>query len=285
MKIVRLLAAVLLTACGPTPPQTVDTRPLVVATTTMVADLAAQIGGADIRLAALMGPGVDPHLYKPGASDAQKLSQAKVVLFSGLHLEGRMADMLEKRGVAVTVGIPSAELLLNDGHPDPHVWGDAQLWSHCIAPVVEALSAAHPAQKAAFTERGAQLKTTYATLHAWAKSEIAKIPASQRILITSHDAFAYFGRAYGLQVVGVQGISTVSEAGLADVAQAVDFIKAKAVKAIFVESSVPHATIERIAQDSGAKIGGELFSDALGENQTYEQMLRANVSRIMEALK
>lgn len=268
-------------------------KPSVVATTTMIADMVRYIGGDDITLTALMGPGVDPHLYKPSAEDAQKLGTAKAIFYNGLMLEGRMSELLDRlaeqgREVhAVTAKLGLGELIQPEGaaHADPHVWGDAQLWSKCLDPVVGGLSRILPEKAAIFAERGQQWKTANLALHDWAKSEAAKIPAERRILITSHDAFNYFGRAYGFQVVGVQGISTVSEAGLADVAKTVDFIKEKQVKAIFVESSVPHATIERIARDSGAKIGGELFSDALGAGQTYEQMLRANVSTIVEALK
>jgi manganese/zinc/iron transport system substrate-binding protein len=285
MRFLLSLSALLLVCCDHSPSPTADARPLVVATTTMVADLVRQVGGEEIQLAALMGPGVDPHLYKPGAMDAQHFAKAAVIFFSGLHLEGRMAELLEKRGIAVTRSIPATELLQSDGHPDPHVWGDARLWARCIDPVVEGLGAALPEKKAAFVTRGETLKKTYEALHEQMLAEVAKVPAAHRKLITSHDAFAYFGRAYGFEVVGVQGISTVSEAGLADVAKTVDFVKAQAVRAIFVESSVPHATIERIAKDSGVKIGGELFSDALGAGQTYEQMLRHNVHTIVTALQ
>jgi manganese/zinc/iron transport system substrate-binding protein len=282
-------------------------KPLIVATTTMIADMVRGIGGEDIEVAALMGPGVDPHLYKASADDAQKLGTAKVIFYNGLMLEGRMSELLDRlaaqgRAVhAVTSKMPAASLLQSDdgsSHPDPHVWGDAKLWSSSIEIVVEGLAAVIPDKKTVFAERGAKLQAEYLALHEWALAESSKIPAESRILITSHDAFNYFGRAYGFQVVGVQGISTVSEAGLADVAKTVDFIKAKAVKAIFVESSVPHATIERIAKDSGAKIGGELFSDALGtpgekveidgqsyDCGTYVGMLRSNVSSVVKALK
>jgi manganese/zinc/iron transport system substrate-binding protein len=303
-----VLAALLgLSACGPRPAGDSSGKPSIVATTTMIADMVREIGGQDIELAALMGPGVDPHLYKPSAEDARKLGTAKAIFYNGLMLEGRMGEMLDRlaaqgRAVhAVTSKMPATSLLQNDdgsSHSDPHVWGDARLWTSAIEVVVEGLSAVIPDQKAAFSERGAQLKASYLALHEWALAETAKIPAERRVIITSHDAFNYFGRAYGFQVVGVQGISTVSEAGLADVAKTVDFIKEKGVKAIFVESSVPHATIERIAKDSGAKIGGELFSDALGtpgervqidghsyDCGTYGGMLRSNVSRVVNALK
>lgn len=272
----------------------------------MIADMVREIGGSDIELIAMMGPGVDPHLYKPSAEDAQKLSQAQAIFYNGLMLEGRMSDMLDhlaSRGRAVhavTSKLAENEVLkpADGGHPDPHVWGDALLWSKCGSVVVEGLSALIPAKAAQFAERGERWRASMEALHHWVKAKVGEIPPAARILITSHDAFSYFGRAYGLEVVGVQGISTVSEAGLADVAKTVDFIKAKHVKAIFVESSVPHAMIDRIAQDSGAKVGAELFSDALGtpgdrfdvdgqsfDRGTYPGMLRSNVLSIVEALK
>jgi len=310
----RLLPFLLLAAtavlCGCKPSSTPDAKPAkpaVVATTTMIADMVRDIGGDDIAVTALMGPGVDPHLYKASAEDALKLREADVIFYNGLMLEGRMGELLDRlRGdgravYAVTEKIDQAELLQSDdgsNHPDPHVWGDAALWMRCIDVVVGGLSKAMPEKAAVFAERGTKVKADYTALHEWAKAEIGKLPAESRILITSHDAFNYFGRAYGFKVVGVQGISTVSEAGLADVAKTVDFIKANKVKAIFVESSVPHATIERIAKDSGAKIGGELYSDALGtpgekveidgqsyDCGTYPGMLRSNVSSVVKALK
>lgn len=302
-----LALAAALSGCKPAATPATTGKPAVVATTTMIADMAREVGGDDITVTALMGPGVDPHLYKASAEDALKLRQAAVIFYNGLMLEGRMSDMLDGlradgRAVhAVTQNLAHEELLQSDdgtNHPDPHVWGDAALWTRCVDVVVEGLTKALPEKAAAITERGAKVKARYAKLHEWSKAEVAKLPAKSRVLITSHDAFNYFGRAYGFQVVGVQGISTVSEAGLADVAKTVDFIKTNKVRAIFVESSVPHATIERIAQDSGAKIGGELFSDALGtpgdtfeldgaryDRGTYVGMLTSNVHTITTALK
>lgn len=279
----------------------------VVATTTMIADMVRAVGGADVAVTALMGPGVDPHLYKASAEDALKLRQASAIFYNGLMLEGRMSDMLERlksdgRAVyAVSSSLSPADLLHSGAsahHPDPHIWGDASLWARCVDVVIEGLSKAFPDKAAGFAERGAKVKADYTALHEWVKAEAGRLPPESRVLITSHDAFNYFGRAYGFQVVGVQGISTVSEAGLADVAKTVDFIKEHKVKAIFVESSVPHATIERIAQDSGAKVGGELFSDALGtpgemieidgtkyDLGTYVGMLKSNVRTVTHALK
>lgn len=283
-------------------------RPLrVVTTTTMITDLVKTIGGDSVEVIGLMGPGVDPHLFKPTASDVTTLQGADIIFYNGLLLEGRMAELFSKlqtRGRpvhAVTRDIPESTLLAPPefkGHPDPHVWGDAGLWAQTVPTVVAALSEAAPEHAAAFKQRGESYTADLNALHAWAQQRVAELPGERRILVTSHDAFNYLGRAYGFQVVGVQGISTVTEAGLADVAKVVDFINNNGVKAIFVESSVPRATIERISQDSGAEVGGELFSDAMGtpgdieeiageqyDLGTYVGMLKHNINTAVEALK
>ena len=279
-------------------------KPLkVTATVTMVADLARSIGGERVAIETLMGPGVDPHLYKAAASDVTKLQQADVILYSGLLLEGKMQDIFEKlakakrRVHAVTESIPPDRLLAPPefaGHYDPHVWFDVTLWKLCIDSVAKALTQADPSGKEFYERRANETRARMDALHEWALKKAAELPPDRRILVTSHDAYNYFGRAYGFQVVGLQGISTVSEAGLADVAKLSDFIRQKGIKAVFVESSVPHNTIERISSDTGAKIGGELFSDAMGtagqiENSydlgTYEGMIKHNLTTIVEALK
>ena len=279
----------------------------VVATTTMVSDMVRQIGGNRVDLEGLMGPGVDPHLYKPSASDVTRMSRAQVIFYSGLMLEGRMADLFArmarsgKKVYAVTESIPEKQLLEPEsfkGHWDPHVWGDPLLWTHTVDVVVKGLSENDPAGNGEYARRGAALKEEFKQLHTWAKKRFEAIPANQRILITSHDAFNYFGRTFGVEVVGVQGVSTVTEAGLADVAKTVDFIKQRKVKAIFVESSVSPATIQRISKDAGVKVGGELFSDACGaagdkrtvggetyDVGTYIGMIKHNVNTVVESLK
>lgn len=278
-----------------------------VTTTGMVSDLVQQVGGSRVEVTGLMGAGVDPHLYKPTAADVTKLQRAQVIFYNGLHLEGRMAELFERLGksgkkiYAVTASIPETELLKPaefEGQFDPHVWGDASLWAKCLDTVVRGLGEADPAGKAEFEKRAEAFRDELQKLHDWAKRRVATLAPERRVLITSHDAFNYFGRAYGFQVVGVQGISTVTEAGLADIAKVVDFIKQKGVKAIFVESSVPRAAIERISQDSGAKVGGELFSDAMGTpgtmvtvaGETYDEgtfvgMIKHNINTAVEALK
>ena len=279
-------------------------KPLRVTTTvTMVADLVRSVGGDRVTVDALMGPGVDPHLYKAAASDVTKLQRADVIFYSGLLLEGKMEDVFAnlaraKRPVyAVTDAVPKERLLAPPdlaGHHDPHVWFDVMLWKHCIDVVARGLSEVDPAGKEEYHRRAAETRARMDELHAWASSKANELPAERRILVTSHDAYNYFGRAYGFQVVGLQGISTVSEAGLADIAKLSDFIKEKGIKAVFVESSVSHNTIERISKDTGVKIGGELFSDAMGtagqiENGydlgTYEGMIKHNLTTIVEGLK
>jgi manganese/zinc/iron transport system substrate-binding protein len=293
-----------LASFGVLPGATAAERKLtVVCTTSLVADLVRQVGGARVEVQSLMGPGVDPHLYKATAADVRRLSRADVIFYSGLLLEGKMEDLFKgmarrkKRVVAVTDGIPRTALLNeaeSQGHADPHVWFDLQLWSKCIDPVVRELSAADPEGKDFYKARAEQLRRSLEELHAWVLKRVEELPAPRRILVTSHDAYNYFGRAYGFQVVGLQGLSTVTEAGLADMAKLVDFIRKHEIKAVFVESSVPHNAIERISRDTGVKIGGELFSDALGtpgqmsggyDLGTFEGMVRHNVNTIVNALK
>lgn len=280
------------------------TKPIqVTATTTMVADLVRQVGGDRVEVTGLMGPGVDPHLYKASATDVTKLQRAEIIFYSGLMLEGKLQEVLtrlaqsKKHVYAVTEAIPAKELIrpkAGGGHPDPHVWFDVQLWARTVGVVANALAAVRPADQAFFDGRSLAVSNRLAALHAWTLHRVEAIPPGRRILVTSHDAFGYFGRAYGFEVVGLQGISTVEEASLAAVTQLVDFIKQHGIKAIFVESSVAPNAIRRIGQDAGVKIGGELFSDAMGtagqvedghDLGTYEGMIRHNVNTIVEALK
>lgn len=274
----------------------------VTATTSMVSDLAKNVGGAHVAVEALMGPGVDPHLYKATARDSLKLQSAEVVFYNGLLLEGKMEELFEqmkkkkKHVYAVADGLKKEELLsINPpGHADPHVWFDVQLWSKCIPAVRDALIAADPGHKEDYQKNAEMYQKKLEELHSWAVQKVAELPKEKRILVTSHDAFNYFGRAYGFEVIGLQGISTVTEAGLADMAKLVDLVKAKQIKAVFVESSVSPAAIKRISQDAGVKIGGELFSDAMGtpgemENGydvgTYEGMIKHNINTIVGALR
>ena len=279
----------------------------VVTTTTMVNDMVKEIGGDRVNVVGLMGPGVDPHLYKPASGDVVTLQRAKIIFYSGLMLEGRMTDLFFRMAragklvYAVTESIPEKDRLEPPefaGHWDPHVWGDPILWSNCIVTVVDGLSKADPAGAADYAKRGRAVDASYKAMKAWALKRIAEVPRKHRILITSHDAFNYFGQAFGFQVVAIQGLSTVTEAGLADIAKTVDFIKQKKIKAIFVESSVNPAAIERVSKDASVKIGGELFSDACGkvgdiheahgekyDVGTFVGMLKHNINTVVDALK
>ncbi|MEY4692082.1 MAG: hypothetical protein RIT19_2407 [Verrucomicrobiota bacterium] len=279
-----------------------DATVSVCATTGMVADLARGVGGDAVAVHALMGPGVDPHLYKATASDLVRLQRADLILYNGLHLEGRMQETFERlarsgrRVRAVTEGLARERLIRTgaEGLHDPHVWFDVRLWADCTDGVARELSGLRPDSTEGFRTRAAAVKDRLAELDRWARGRVVAVPASRRILVTSHDAFGYFGRAYGFQVVALQGISTVTEAGLADMTQLTDFIRNRGVPAVFIESSVSPAGLERIRRDAGVKLGGELFSDALGtagekhegfDLGTYEGMIRRNVDRIVEGLK
>lgn len=274
----------------------------VTTTTSMVTDLVKSVGGDRVEVHGLMGPGVDPHLYKASMADINKLSRADVIFYNGLLLEGKMQHLFDKmrarkRVYAITDAVPREKLLSPpefEGHYDPHIWFEVPLWEMCIDVVVKGLSEADPAGKAEYEQHGRELHSKLQVLHQWVLNKVSELPPEERILITSHDAFNYFGRAYGFKVVGLQGISTVTEVSIADMAKMVDFIKSRKVNAIFVESSVPHHTIQRVSKDAGVKIGGEIFSDSMGtpgqvENGydlgTYEGMVKHNVNTIVEALK
>ena len=269
----------------------------------MVADLVRQVGGERVEVEQLMGPGVDPHLYKPTSTDAGRLSKADVIFYSGLMLEGRMGDLFAKlarsgkRVYPTTESVPE-ELLTEPkefaGHYDPHIWFDVSMWAQTVPTIVKGLSEVDPGGKTIYENNGAALMDRLNKLHQWCKETAAGLSENQRILVTSHDAYNYFGRAYGFKVIGLQGVSTVSEAALADMASLVDFIKKQNVKAIFVETSVNPAAIKRVSEDAGVKIGGELYSDAMGnpgemrkgfDTGTYDGMVRYNVTTIVEALK
>lgn len=279
-----------------------DTKLRIVATTGMIADLAKHVAGDLATVEALMGPGVDPHLYKASESDVRKLAEADLVLYNGLFLEGKMGDILAKLGktravVAIADGIPEEKLRKPPeflGHHDPHVWFDVSLWSATVPTATEAIVKLLPAHEAALRANAATLEAELAELDAYAKKRVAEIPEQQRVLVTAHDAFGYFGQRYGLAVYGIQGISTVSEAGLRDVERVVDVVVQRKIPAIFVETSVPQRTIEAVqaaVRDKGheVKIGGSLYSDAMGApgtpQGTYLGMVRHNVDTLVDALR
>ena len=284
-------------------------KPLVATTTTMVTDLVREIAGDRVEVRGVMGAGVDPHNYVPKMADTALLEKADVVVYSGLHLEGRFQKSLEamaKRGrnvVAVTDGIPAEKLLSPqeefEGTKDPHVWGDPELWANTISPVISALSKADPDGAEEFRKRGNAYRQQLLELSGWAKKQIAGIPENQRVLVTSHDAFFYFGRAFGLEVRGLQGVSTAAEAGLKDRANLVDFLRGRKVKTVFPETSINEKGIAAVAAEAGVRISQDaLFSDALGmpgdtatvdgvtyDKGTYTGMLRHNVNSIVKGLR
>jgi manganese/zinc/iron transport system substrate-binding protein len=298
-----LLLPLALAGCGDAGSAPRREGPLrVVATTSIIADTARRIAGEHAQVEALMGPGVDPHLYKASESDVRRLSEAELVLYNGLHLEGKMGDILTKMArsrpvAAVSEDIPQDQLREPPefaGQYDPHVWFDVSLWATTLQPIARELAALDPEHEATFKANAAALEKELNELDAWVKQQIATIPKAQRVLVTAHDAFGYFGRRYDMEVVGLQGISTLSEAGLKDVDRVVGIVIDRGVKAIFIESSVPRRSIEAVqaaVQSRGKQvaIGGQLFSDSLGAASspagTYPGMVRANVTTIVNALK
>ena len=273
----------------------------VVATTGMVADLVRQIGGDQVQVEQLMSSGVDPHLYRPNTNDVKAIRAADVVFYNGFKLEGRMGDLLgikttgTKKHIALVDALPADAALGDPEHEtaDPHVWMDVQLWSSTTHLIEQELKSRIPAHAEQFSQRATDLRDRLQKLDSLGKRWIESIPPDQRILITSHDAFRYFGKRYGLQVEGIQGVSTSSEAGLRRITQLVDLLVEKKVPAAFVESSVPEKSIRSIIEGAEKKgaivaIGGELYSDAMGPTgsgaATYEGMMRHNFRTIVKAL-
>lgn len=273
----------------------------VAATVGMVADLVKNVGQEYVDVKQIMGTGVDPHMHKASRDDVVAIMNADVVFYSGLMLEGKMTDTLikvsrNKPVYAVTELINEKTLLEPDdfnGHYDPHVWMDVSAWSQCVDAVKDALSQYDPQHADVYEKNAASYKQKLEQLHKYGLETLKSIPEDSRTLITSHDAFNYFGRAYGLDVQGVQGISTESEAGLKRINELVDLLVKKKIKAVFVESSVSKKNITALiegarAQGHQIEIGGELFSDAMGEPGTYEGtylgMLDHNITTVARAL-
>ena len=298
-----LLALPLLSGCGRVEEaqgRTVDgERPKVVATTSMIRDAVEQVGGGSVEVTGLMGPGVDPHLYKASEGDVQDLVEADLILFNGLHLEAKLADVLERldaRSVAVTDRIDRERLLSPPavaGAHDPHIWFDVRLWMQAVERTADALAEVDPRHARTYRTNRDRYLRELARLDAFVRREVERVPPARRVLITAHDAFNYFGRAYGFQVRGLQGISTVSEAGADDVQQLARFIADRRIPTIFVESSVSPRAIEAVREAVRSRgfevsIGEQLFSDALGDPETpegtYTGMVRHNVSAIVGGL-
>ncbi len=284
------------------PEKTNNGKVKVVATTGMLYDAVINIGGDKIEAEAIMGPGVDPHLYKATQGDLSKFNRADIIIYNGILLEGKMTEVLEKLGrqkpvFAVAESIPEEMLLPFAGYKDafdPHVWFDVNRWSLVVNEISKSLSTVDSIN-AEYYEKNAQgYLGQLDSLNAFVTSRIEEIPKERRILITAHDAFGYFGEAYGIRVEGLQGISTVADFGLKDIANIIDIIISNNINAIFVETSVSEKSINAVVtgcQEKGhnVSIGGYLYSDAMGEFETVEGtyigMFRKNVNTIVDALK
>lgn len=272
-------------------------KPHILATTGMVADMLQHIAGDSADVEALMRPGVDPHLYKASQGDLRKILDADYLFYNGLHLEGKLGTILEKQKrvkpvIAVGDGLEGL-IRINETTYDPHIWFDVSLWKTATANAAQQLAKIDSGNTAYYQANAHRYMKRLDSLHAWVHAKINTIPAGKRILITAHDAFSYFGRAYGMEVRGLQGISTVSEFGLRDVSSLVDYIVKQKVPAVFIESSVSDrslkAVLTGVRQRGGTvRIGGDLFSDAMGTygtvEGTYVGMVKYNVNTIVEAL-
>ncbi|HEU6442883.1 MAG TPA: zinc ABC transporter substrate-binding protein [Microvirga sp.] len=296
---VALAASVGLMGSGPAMAQSGPLK--VVATTGMIADAARQVGGDLVEVRALMGPGVDPHAYRQTRTDIVAMTQADLVFWHGLYLEaqmeGFMRDLAKKRTVvAVAEALPKDMLLAHDDYADkfdPHVWMNPNLWSQVVVAVRDALVTVRPEAKATFEANTAAYLKDLAELAGYTTRVLSTIPDESRVLLTAHDAFNYFGAAYGFEVLGIQGISTESEAGLNRISELVDMLVSRKIRAVFVESSVSGRNIRALIEGAAAKghtvtIGGELFSDAMGQQGTYEGtylgMIDHNATTITHAL-
>lgn len=275
----------------------------VVATTTMLADLSTVIGGGRVTVDGLMGPGIDPHLYQASEGDVSLMQKADIVVYNGLHLEGKMGEIFENLSgqeanvICIQDGLDESKLLASEDDSsahDPHIWFDVSLWKDAAKTVADGLSKADPGGKEDYeTNLESYLKELDET-DTYIRNRAAELPEEKRVLVTAHDAFQYFGKAYGFEVRGLQGISTDAEAGTADVSALADFIVERQIKAIFVESSVPPKTIEALqaavkAKNFDVAIGGELYSDSLGDAEagtdTYILTVKTNIDTIVDALK
>lgn len=296
-----LLAAVSLAACRIEPKE--QQGPLhIVATTGIIEDGLLHIVGDSAEVSCIMGPGTDPHVYKPTPGDIELLDDADVIVCNGLHLEGKMAEMLDKYAsekpvLKVSDGIGEKDLIksvdLADSY-DPHIWFDPQIWMQGLSYITDELGKIDTASAAYYTGNFERYRTEAMALDEWIQVQLDSLDTNHRVLITSHDAFSYFGRRYGMEVRGIQGISTLSEVGLKEISAMVDFIIQRQIAAIFVETSTSQKTATSIvdgcrAQNYALRIEGPLYSDALGEPDTdagnYLGMIRANVTMITNGLK
>lgn len=302
-RVIALVVILITGSCsGKVKQENVNGKPIVVTTIGMIYDAVINIAEDKVEAIALMGPGVDPHLYKATQGDLTKLRKANLVLYGGLHLEGKMGEVFEKLArikpvVAVSQDVPKN--LLRDSEVyqnayDPHIWFDVQLWKYAVKTVQKSLSEVDPQNAGFYEENTLGYLARLDSLHNQVINAIQEIPDAQRILVTAHDAFGYFGQAYQIEVKGLQGLSTLTEPGLKDISNLVNLITNRKIKAVFVETSVSEKAINAVVEGCNQKghqvaIGGSLFSDAMGEFGTYEGtyigMLSTNVSTIVNALK
>jgi len=282
-------------------PSQADDALSVVATTGMIADAAREIGGESVSVRALMGAGVDPHSYRQTRSDIVALVQADLVLSHGLYLEAQMEEFLRRLSTRQTV-VAVAETLSRErllGHADyenkfdPHVWMDPAMWSDVVLAIRDALTEVRPAEGEGFARRAQAYLAEIEKLGRYAEATTETVPEDSRVLLTAHDAFAYFGRAYAFEVIGIQGISTESEAGLRRISDLVDLLVERDISAVFVESSVPERNVRALVEGAASRgqdvrVAGTLYSDAMGAPGTYEGtylgMIDHNVTTIVRAL-
>ena len=298
-----LIVVLVGTGCDPKgqPDMSTDGKLRVVTTIGMITDVVRNVGAERVDVVGMMGPGVDPHLYKLTAKDVQRLGSAHLIFYNGLHLESKMGDVLAKmQGNTKTVAVTDAvnqDMLLSppefEGQFDPHLWFDVTLWMKTVGKVRDALSEFDPDNTMMYWTNAERYLARLAELHQYVKSQAERVPPQQRVLVTAHDAFNYFGKAYGFEVRGLQGISTATEAGIADVQALATFIAERRIPAVFVESSVSSRSLEAVqaavrSKGFDVKIGGELFSDAMGNEGTpegtYIGMVRHNIDTIVNAL-
>ena len=282
-------------------PAVAEEPPAALATIGMIADVAANVAGPCAEVEALMGPGVDPHLYQASASDVQKFQDADIIFYSGYALEGQLGEVLKQFGKRKpTVGVspssisPAELITAQDVYGiDPHLWMDVSLWRKIAPTIATTLGELVPGCGADLSVRADAYARQLDALHQWIKASIATIPEAQRILVTAHDAFNYYGRAYGIEVAGIQGISTASEAGVSDIRRMVDVVVDRKVPAVFIESTINPRTIQAVVDAAAQRgqavvIGGQLFSDAMGApgtaGGTYIGMLVQNTRTIVAAL-
>ena len=302
MKLATVFFLILLVCCRG-PAESMDERLRVVTTTNILGDLARNIGGDQVSVQSLMGPGVDPHLFKASARDVSRMAGADVIVYNGLFLEGKMTDVFSEmhdRGIATVAlaerSVPDSllrESALFQGNYDPHIWFDITLWRLAAQELSRVFSELRPEDATAFQGHASDYVARMDSVEAYVRYEVSKVPVELRIIVTSHDAFGYYGRAYGFEVRGLQGISTATEAGTADVQDLATLVTTRRIPAIFIESSVSPRGIEAVreavlARDFEVRIGGTLYGDALAEPDslagTYLGMIQHNTSEIVQAL-